>query len=364
MDGVRRGAYDALMRCNVGLGWMIAGTLAAGCSGGEDPGMTGFTSVTMTMTNSTPPVDTGDIGTSGEPPATTGVAPTSGGASMSGTSGEPGTTEPVATSTGATTTDGTTTVEPGTSTTSGTSTGPDDTTGGESSSSGDDTTGAPVMCGDAMVGGAEQCDDGNKVNTDACLDTCMTAKCGDAFVQAMVEACDGNLVPNGACAADCKLACNANFGDCNAQAGDGCEASLQADNANCGKCGNACAANTKCTNGQCVGVANEHGPEHVFSGLTSNHYITQGCCSVNCTDNPAVQADYFCKHFYGNNCAPKPGYVVAQTPFPTYPKMHKRDGCTSNGLDIANTTCDGGPCKIGDWNETTTGLTNLVCTCN
>ncbi len=36
----------------------------------------------------------------------------------------------------------------------------------------------------------------------------------------------------------------------------------------------------------------------------------------------------------------------------------------SNGLDIANTTCDGGPCKIGDWNETTTGLTNLVCTCN
>lgn len=248
----------------------------------------------------------------------------------------------------------------------GTSTGADDTTGGasSSSSSGDDTTGAPVVCGDGMVGGAEQCDDGNKVNTDACLDTCVAAKCGDMVVQAGVEACDGNAVPNASCGADCKVACAVNFGDCNLQAGDGCEATLQSDNANCGKCGNACAANAKCTNGQCVGVAVDHGPEHVFSGLTSNHYITQGCCSVNCVDNPAVQADYFCKHFYGNNCAPKPGYAVAQTPFPTYPKMHKRDGCTSNGLDIANTTCDGGPCKIGDWNETTTGLTNLICTCN
>jgi hypothetical protein len=51
------------------------------------------------------------------------------------------------------------------------------------------------------------------------------------------------------------------------------------------------------------------------------------------------------------------------TPFPAYPKMHKRGGCTTNGLDIPNTTCDGGPCKIGDWAENTTGLTTLVCTC-
>ena len=40
--------------------------------------------------------------------------------------------------------------------------------------------------------------------------------------------------------------------------------------------------------------------------------------------------------------------------------------CTTiveNGLDIPNTTCEGGPCKIGDWAENTGGLTNLVCSC-
>ena len=337
--------------------WAVAGALAVGCSGGDNVSTTGFTSVPVTVSDPLTAGDTTLVGTSGSPTEATTVTPTSGGVSVSGSSGEPGTTATAGTS-GDATTSGTTE--------EGTSTGADDTTGGASSSRSrrDDTTGAPVVCGDGMVGGAEQCDDGNKVNTDACLDTCVAAKCGDMVVQAGVEACDGNAVPNASCGADCKVACAVNFGDCNLQVGDGCEATLQSDNANCGKCGNACAANTKCTNGQCVGVAMDHGPEHVFSGLTSNHYITQGCCSVNCVDNPAVQADYFCKHFYGNNCAPKPGYVVAQTPFPTYPKMHKRDGCTSNGLDIANTTCDGGPCKIGDWNETTTGLTNLICACN
>lgn len=102
---------------------------------------------------------------------------------------------------------------------------------------------------------------------------------------------------------------------------------------------------------------------HTFANLTTDHYITQGCCSVGCNGNDAVDADYFCKHFYGNSCTVQPGYKKHTTPTPQYVKMHKNGGCTSNGSDIPNTTCDNGACKIGNWSETTQGLANLICRC-
>jgi len=63
----------------------------------------------------------------------------------------------------------------------------------------------PASCGDTVVQAPEQCDDGNAVNTDECLDTCASASCGDSFVQAGVEACDdGNLDATDACTSECK----------------------------------------------------------------------------------------------------------------------------------------------------------------
>ena len=59
----------------------------------------------------------------------------------------------------------------------------------------------------------------------------------------------------------------------------------------------------------------------------------------------------------------QPGYKKQTTPNATYPKMHKNGGCTSNGNNIPNTTCDQGPCKIGNWSEITNGLANLICRC-
>lgn len=333
----------------------IWGALALGCSDGDEGRGTGFTTVPMTASNSSPQGSTGDPeGSSGE----------TGGSSSGG--GSAGVTDSGETSTGSTGEASTGVASTGEASTG--STGDPGSTGeastGSTGTTGEDTTGAAQVCGDGVVAAPEQCDDGNADNTDACLDTCVSASCGDGFVQAMVEACDGGAVVNGSCGADCKVACNLNFGDCNMMPGDGCEVGLASDDKNCGMCGNVCAANAKCTAGKCVNVAVEHGPEHTFSGLQSNHFITQGCCSVNCAQNQAADADYFCKRFYGNNCTAKPGYFLAQTPFPGYPKMHKRDGCTNQGLDIANTMCDGGPCKIGNWQESTTGLTNLVCVCN
>jgi hypothetical protein len=45
--------------------------------------------------------------------------------------------------------------------------------------------------------------------------------------------------------------CNTGFGNCDANAQNGCEVNLETDPKNCGTCGNACGANLYCAAGQC-----------------------------------------------------------------------------------------------------------------
>jgi len=68
-------------------------------------------------------------------------------------------------------------------------------------------------CGDGAKDPGEACDDGNTVETDACLSTCELATCGDGFVQAGVEECDdGNTNDGDGCSADCKIEAAATTG--------------------------------------------------------------------------------------------------------------------------------------------------------
>ncbi|MEK7137574.1 MAG: DUF4215 domain-containing protein, partial [Patescibacteria group bacterium] len=58
----------------------------------------------------------------------------------------------------------------------------------------------PSACGNGVVEAGEQCDDGNTSNTDACLNSCVSAACGDGFVRTGTEECDdGNTVPTDGC---------------------------------------------------------------------------------------------------------------------------------------------------------------------
>ncbi len=74
-------------------------------------------------------------------------------------------------------------------------------------------TGFGPRCGDSIMNGPEQCDDGNAANTDGCLNTCVTATCGDTFVRAGVEQCDdGNQVATDGCTTVClPAACGDGF---------------------------------------------------------------------------------------------------------------------------------------------------------
>ncbi len=126
-------------------------------------------------------------------------------------------------STGIATTEGTST---GSTSTGSTSTGPD------SSSSG----GVEPFCGDGVVDGGEACDDGNQVDVDHCLSSCVVATCGDGQVEAGVEACDdGNQVDDDACTNSCG---SASCGDGIVQNGEACDAGAQ--NSNTGACTLAC----------------------------------------------------------------------------------------------------------------------------
>ena len=105
-----------------------------------------------------------------------------------------------------------------------------------------------------------------------------------------------------------------------------------------------------------------HGPSHTFAGLTSTHFITQGGCSP--TNATATDAAYFCQHFYVDTACIAQSYTAGSTTASTDTKMHNRNGCTSQGTDIPGTSCSGGACKIGNWNESTSGINNIVCLCS
>ncbi len=54
--------------------------------------------------------------------------------------------------------------------------------------------------------GVEQCDDGNQISTDSCLNNCTFARCGDSFVYQGIEQCDdGNLNNGDGCSSICAI---------------------------------------------------------------------------------------------------------------------------------------------------------------
>ncbi len=117
---------------------------------------------------------------------------------------------------------------------------PTTTTTTTTTTTGTTTTTTPTaVCGNGVREGAEECDDGNGDNTDACPSTCQTARCGDGFVRQGVEQCDdGNGTPNDGCAActtdppvcgNGRLEAGETCDDGNTQNGDPCPADCRVE---------------------------------------------------------------------------------------------------------------------------------------
>lgn len=84
-------------------------------------------------------------------------------------------------------------------------------------------------CGDGLVWeGEEECDDGDDDDSDECPTTCLNATCGDGFIQIEEEECDSDELGNGSCAdfglsgeLSCTAQCGFDTSDCSAGCPDG-----------------------------------------------------------------------------------------------------------------------------------------------
>jgi hypothetical protein len=131
--------------------------------------------------------------------------------------------------------------------------------------------------------------------------------CGSLVCQSGYADCDGNpqngceralntLTDCGACnvacapshgSGDCSsgscqvVSCDSGYADCNGQAPDGCEASLNAPGT-CGSCSNACSAGMTCDNGTCACTADAQcqGSSTSYSCCSGRCVFTNSVCSL------------------------------------------------------------------------------------
>ena len=81
-----------------------------------------------------------------------------------------------------------------------------------------------AICGNGFVETGEDCDDGNKVDTDACTALCKSAVCGDGIIRTGVEQCEGINLAGASCqtlgfangSLSCSSSCSFNNTACNA----------------------------------------------------------------------------------------------------------------------------------------------------
>jgi len=184
-------------------------------------------------------------------------------------------------------------------TTDDTSTGDEPTSGDATGPSTTDpsaaTTGGAPVCGDGVVAGGEACDDGNKDNSDACLDTCVLATCGDGFVQAGVEDCDDANADNGdACLDTCAAA---SCGDGLVQAGvEDCDDANDLDSDGClntctaAKCGDGVewAGVEACDDGNQV---DDDGCSNACAAASCGDGVVQAALGEQCDDGNQVNTD-------------------------------------------------------------------------
>lgn len=199
----------------------------------------------------------------------------------------------------------------------------------DSDADGDSDVPPAPVCGNASVESGEVCDDGNSVNTDACLDSCVAASCGDSHVQSGVEECDdGNSFNTDACLATCKLAVCGDLvvrqqveqcDDGNSSNTDSC---LSCRNATCGD-GSVWDAHEQCDDGN-----TSNSDSCVVGCLTSrcgDSYVRQGVEA--CDDGNSVNTDACLNTCVASRCGD--GIVRSGTEACDDGNTAAGDGCSS-----------------------------------
>jgi cysteine-rich repeat protein len=140
------------------------------------------------------------------------------------------------------------------------------------------------VCGDGVVEGSEECDDGNTDGCDGCAPYCANEICGNGTHNCGEECDDGNTVSGDGCSATCELE-TTTCGNGTVDAGEQCDDGNTNNNDNC---------TNACKNAQCGdGFVDQAAPgiEQCDDGNTSNtDNCTNACLNSKCGDGFVDQA--------------------------------------------------------------------------
>ncbi len=140
---------------------------------------------------------------------------------------------------------------------------------GHACASGEHCSGS--SCGIACAGSSPTNCSGACVNT-----TTNPAHCGTCG-----NACPTRSNATATCTASaCGMNCNADFGNCDGNAANGCERDLRTDNANCGVCGNVCTGGRVCQSSLCTCPAGRVPCQGVCVDTTSDSSNCGACGTV------------------------------------------------------------------------------------
>jgi len=233
------------------------------------------------------------------------------------------------------------------------------------------------VCGNGVVEGTEQCDDGNQVNDDGCTNACTLPVCGDGITQiGSGEQCDdGNLINNDGCTNACRLPV---CGDGILQAGEQCDDGNTVNGDCCSSTcmfesnGSACGADAnQCTLDVCNGAGACTHPNAPISTpcdadgnlCTIDHCNGFGQC-VFLSDVTCQAANPPCEG--GEVCNSATGLCVAQPDAPQGTACNLDgnlctiDMCNGSGqcVFVSNVSCQAAnpPCEGGEVCDSSTGL--------
>jgi cysteine-rich repeat protein len=162
----------------------------------------------------------------------------------------------------------------------------------------DDCTSACLLphCGDGVVQAGEECDDGDGSDTDDCPGSCLSAKCGDGFVHESLEECDdGNDANDDECLDSCVAAV---CGDGFVRAGvEECDDANLVDTDACP---------TTCLAAECGDSFVYAGTEECDDGnVADDDACVSGCVAATCGDGFVDQGGEDCdgSELGGNDCS-------------------------------------------------------------
>lgn len=133
------------------------------------------------------------------------------------------------------------------------------------------------LCGNGIIDGDEECDDGNSDDNDACSNSCTSAVCGDGITQSSNgEECDDGG-ESSTCDNDCTIA-SCGDGTINTTAGETCDGDTGSDTS---RCSSSCVLSVEC----CSAYYTDYGADCWVEGTLSDTSTTCSACSSTCSSS-------------------------------------------------------------------------------